>query len=57
MKAAISIKSDPKAKAHYIRFTNKPVRDTKVFNAPHQGLVNIDLDDKGNVIGIEIIEL
>jgi len=42
---------DPRARAGYVYFSDKPVAKT----VQHSGFINLDLDRKGGLVGIELL--
>lgn len=42
---------DPRAKAGYLYFNDKPIAKT----VQHSGFINLDLDRKGGLVGIELM--
>lgn len=47
----LEITYDPQAKASYICFSEKPVAKT----VEYADFINLDLDDKGHLLGIELL--
>ena len=48
------VEIDTEACAAYVRFSEKPVGSTKIVDVNNR-LVTVDLDDEGQVVGVEMI--
>jgi len=49
------VEIDTGVKAAYVRFSNRPVVETKEVPSAGPSIVTIDLDRQGQVVGIELI--
>jgi uncharacterized protein YuzE len=55
-RALPSIEADTTINAIYIRFSSRRVAHTEVLLECQPALVNVDFDNTGSVIGIEVIK-